>query len=56
MKETGKAREALTKGRAIIALLVAEHPDWAEWKQDLAWFDEQLAALDAAKGKGKRKR
>jgi hypothetical protein len=46
----------MTKGRAIVARLVADNPDWAEWKRDLAWFDAQLAALDAAKGKGKRKK
>jgi hypothetical protein len=43
--EPGKAREALTAGRAIIARLVAQFPDWAQWKQDLAWFDQQIAAL-----------
>ena len=44
-EESEKAREALIKGHAIIAELVAKHPDWVEWKQDLAWFDAQLAAL-----------
>ena len=44
-KEYEKAREALIKGRAITAGLVVEHPDWAELKHDLAWFDAQLAAL-----------
>ena len=43
--ETAKASEALASGRAIIAKLVGEHPDWAQWKQDLAWFDAQIAEL-----------
>ena len=41
-----KAREALAAGRAIIAQLVAQYPDWAQWKQDLAWFDQQINALE----------
>ena len=40
-----EARAALDAGRAIIAKLVADHPDFAQWKQDLAWFDAQIAAL-----------
>ena len=43
--ETEKAHEALTSGRAIIAKLVDQHPDWAEWKQDLARFDALIAQL-----------
>jgi len=39
-----KAREAFAAGRAIIAQLVAQHPDWVEWKKDLAWFDQQIDA------------
>jgi hypothetical protein len=39
-----KAREALAAGRAIIAQLVARHPDWVQWKQDLVWFDQQIDA------------
>jgi hypothetical protein len=35
----------LPEARAIIAHLVAQHPDWAEWKKDLTWFDGQIAAL-----------
>jgi hypothetical protein len=44
-KQPGEAREALAAGRAIIAGLVDRFPDWALWKQDLAWFDRQIAAL-----------
>ena len=40
-----EARQQLVAGQAIIARLVAQHPDWAEWKKDLAWFDGQIAAL-----------
>jgi hypothetical protein len=39
-----KAREALAAGRAIIAQLVAQYPDWVQWKQDLAGFDQQIDA------------
>ena len=38
------ARQALTAGRDIVATLTAKYPDWEEWKQNLAWFDAQLAA------------
>lgn len=44
------ARETLRAGRAIRAPLVERHPDWAEWKQDLTWFDARLAALDVEGG------
>ena len=40
-----QARQNLAAGRAIIARLVQQFPDWAVWKQDLAWFDAQIAAL-----------
>ena len=40
-----QAPRHLTEGPAIIADLVARFPDWAEWKQDLTWFDGQIAAL-----------
>ncbi|MFZ2107597.1 MAG: hypothetical protein WAV18_19845 [Roseiarcus sp.] len=43
--QPAEARAALDAGRAIIAKLVADHPDFAQWKQDLAWFDAQIAAL-----------
>jgi hypothetical protein len=45
-KQPGEAREALAAGREIIAGLVERFPEWAQWKQDLAWFDEQIAALN----------
>ncbi len=28
-----------------MASLTAKYTDWAQWKNDLNWFDEQLAAL-----------
>jgi hypothetical protein len=40
-----EAREALATGRAIMAQLVAQFPGWSQWKQDLPWFDQQIAAL-----------
>ena len=39
-----KAREAFAAGRAIIAQLVAQYPDWVQWKKDLASFDQQIDA------------
>ena len=44
-EQPAKAGEALAAGRAIIARLVAQFPDWSQWKQDLSWFDQQIAAL-----------
>jgi hypothetical protein len=32
-------------GRAILADMVGKHPEFAQWKTDLAWFDARLAAL-----------
>ena len=32
-------------GRAILAKLDADHPDFAQSKKDLAWFDAQIATL-----------
>jgi Tetratricopeptide repeat len=43
--ETAKARDALAAGRAIIGKLVEHNHDQARWKQDLAWFDAQIAEL-----------
>ena len=43
--QPAKAREALAAGRAIVAPLVAQFPDQAQWKQDLSWFEHQIAAL-----------
>ena len=39
------AREAPAAGPAILAPLVERHPDWAQWKQDLAWVRRELAVL-----------
>jgi tetratricopeptide (TPR) repeat protein len=46
-----KARWALTSGRAIIAKLVEQQPDWAQGKQQLAWFDAQIAELGEGSAK-----
>jgi hypothetical protein len=43
--QPAKSREALAAGRAIIAPLAAQFPDQAQWKQQLTWFDQQIAAL-----------
>jgi hypothetical protein len=40
-----KAADTLAAGRAIVAQLVAQFPDWPQWQQDLAWFDQKIAAL-----------
>ncbi len=44
--QLAQAREQLTAGRTIIALLTEKYPDWSQWKKDLAWFDEQIAAIE----------
>ena len=44
-KDLANARDALNAGRAIMTKLVAFSPDNADWKNNLAWFDEQLAAV-----------
>jgi tetratricopeptide (TPR) repeat protein len=45
-EQSVKAREALSAGRDIIARLVTQLPDIPpQWKQDLAWFDQQITAL-----------
>jgi tetratricopeptide (TPR) repeat protein len=41
-----QAREHLAAGHAILALLVEGHPDRADWKSSLVWFDEQLAEIN----------
>ena len=38
-------RDALATGRAVLARLIAQHPDSSQWQQDLAWFDQQIASL-----------
>jgi hypothetical protein len=43
--QPAEARAALDAGRAILVKLVADHPDFARWKQDLAWFDARIAVL-----------
>jgi hypothetical protein len=40
---------ALREGRDIMAALVAIAPSNAQWKKDLAWFDQQIARLEAQK-------
>src|ERR1019366_1692035 len=44
-QQATKDKEALAAGRDISASLVARFPDQATWKQDLAWFYAQIAAL-----------
>jgi hypothetical protein len=44
-KDRGKALAALRQGKAIMDRLVKLSPDNAKWKRDLAWFDQQIAAL-----------
>jgi tetratricopeptide (TPR) repeat protein len=44
--ETALAKEALVSGKAIMERLTRLSPDNAVWKQDLALFEERLAALE----------
>ena len=46
--QSAKEREMLVAGRAIVAHLTEQFPDWSPPKQDLAWFDTQIAALGKA--------
>ncbi len=49
-RKLGKLADALAelrKGRAIMAALVAMASGHAQWAKDLAWFDGQIAALEA---------
>ena len=43
-QQAANAQQMLAAGRAIIASLVAQFPDQTSWKQDLVWFDQQIAA------------
>ena len=47
MRDGRQAREALIQGRAIIAEIALQHPDWAEGKRDLEKFEAQIASLSA---------
>jgi hypothetical protein len=44
-RQVSEARKALAAGRDIMAQLLAQRPDTSQWKDDLAWFDQQIAAL-----------
>jgi hypothetical protein len=39
------ALATLRKGQAIMAQLVKLAPDNADWKSDVKWFGDQIAAL-----------
>jgi hypothetical protein len=39
------ALTALREGQAIVARVIRLSPENPRWKQDLAWFDEQVADL-----------
>ena len=41
------ARDALGKGLGVMQRLALLSPDNMQWKKDLGWFEEQIAALDA---------
>ena len=43
--EPDKALATLRQGQAIIERLTKLAPDNADWKADLAWFNDQVAAL-----------
>ncbi len=53
MNDWTNAQQVLSKGRAIIAALVAQRPDEAQWKSDLAWFDQLIAALKSSQASQK---
>jgi tetratricopeptide (TPR) repeat protein len=43
--EAALAKDALSKGKAIMERMTKLSPDNAAWKKDLAWFEGQIAAL-----------
>jgi predicted Zn-dependent protease len=43
--DKAKARDYLRQGQAIMARLTKLSPDYAQWKQDLAEFDREIAEL-----------
>lgn len=45
MNNTAELRKAIDAGRAIALRLVAAHPDVKLYKDELAWFDREFAAL-----------
>jgi tetratricopeptide (TPR) repeat protein len=44
-KQISQAQTALIAGRSIIVQLTAQHPDLSQYKEDLAWFNQKIAAL-----------
>ena len=44
--DVAEALANLHKGREIIAALVAIAPGNAQWKNDLAWFNSQIAEAE----------
>ena len=43
---SAQAKDALNKGKEIMARMTALSPDNAQWRKDLGWFEEQIAALE----------
>jgi hypothetical protein len=44
-QQVRQAQNALEAGRAVVARMIAERPNMPQLQQDLAWFDQQVAAL-----------
>ncbi|HXP03708.1 MAG TPA: hypothetical protein VN808_06280 [Stellaceae bacterium] len=44
----GTLGEQTVAARDIMAKLVAQYPDWNQWRKDLNEFDGDIAALDGA--------
>jgi predicted Zn-dependent protease len=44
-KQPSNARDALAAGRDIVARMATQFADHSELKQELSWFDQQIAAL-----------
>jgi len=45
LKQPTKAREAFAAGRVVVARCVTQFPNQAQWKDALAWLDQQIAGL-----------
>lgn len=45
--EPSKAIDHLREGHRIMSELLAQHPDWTVWRNDVAWFAAQIDELQA---------
>jgi hypothetical protein len=46
MGDLSQSRSAFVQGREIVARLVADHPGFVRWENDLVGFDDLIAATN----------